>query len=1572
MATDFTGITNFNEYFTNHYFSSYLSEDISKIITNLSSKELEKPPWSKLRDLGKQYSQIHDKMQSSRNFQVETIPELAASILRLLDYPDPNGDSVSIEGESIPVYATINDLNNNLRLIVLLSVTSEENGLLDGQLFSTDILGGKLYSKADCSSYIDSLFFKNSEPPRWCLVIGLDEIALIDRKKWGERKYISIDLETLFGRHEDSTLKAVCAFLHSSSLIGKDGSCALDELLDNSRRNASGVSDDLKYALRESIEILGNEVIYYQVHNCNRDVEEDPIDAEQLTLECLRYMYRMLFVLFIESRPELGYAPMSNLPYFQGYSLESLRDIAESVRGDIDNVADGYYLHDTLSKLYEIIYSGYPSEKEDMRKLQEMESISNVFVLEPLKAHIFDPEYTSVISSSRLRNSSMLKIIDLMSVTRPNKKKNTRRGRISYSALGINQMGAVYEALLSYRGFIAEDKLYEVKPADDNNFDELSVGYFVKESELDLYAENERVRHDDGSLRCYEKGTFIYRLAGREREKSASYYTPESLTKTLVKYSLKELLEGKSADEIIDLTICEPAMGSAAFLNEAINQLAEAYISKKQEETGKTIPYDIYQQELQRVKMYIADKNVYGVDLNPVAVELAEVSLWLNTIFKGGYIPWFGTQLVNGNSLIGARRQCYRIEELQAEKEPAVWYSHKPERILPKSSRNIKKQIYHFLTSDPGMSNYTDKVIKSLYPDEIKKLNTWRKKFTSPYSETDIQTMLNLSSVIDDLWSDQVKLREDINKLTSDTLSVWEKEDTIHDSHTTIREKDKIYRDTYLSEKMQNAGPYARLKFAMDYWCALWFWPIDKVDLIPTREQFLFDMSYILSGVIGNVTIVQGYKVKNKGNSQSPNAIQTTLMPTKTEEAALALMEKYKGSGIVDLQALCEKEPRLAVVRDISRQFRFMHWELEFADVFEHRGGFDLIVGNPPWIKLEWNEQNVLSDYYPQFVIKKYTASETTKKRTEALSNEYALQAYLSEYVSTTGMQNYYNSSQNYAELKGVQTNLYKCFIPQATIIVKTGGLFSFVHPDGIFNDPSGNTLRNIIYPKLKQHYHFVNEKLLFADVGHPSVFSLNIYQNSFGKAIKFKMIANLFDPSTIDQCYSKDDKTKLMGIKDEQGNWNIVGHPDRVLTIDDQCLKAFALLFDESDYRGAHLLVLHNKQLLETVKRISILPHHLSEKEPMVCEMWHESYAQDDGTMAESVSFPEQPIALICSGPHISVSNPLFKTPRAICKEKGDYDVVPLKMITDDYLPRTKYIPNVSLDEYVKRSPTTPWDTKYIDSYRLVARKMLNLKQERTLNCSIIPPNVGHMNGIVGFCFKDDRDALTILGTWSSIPFDFLIKAIAKTNLNMDNASGLPTFSESPLLNEVRYRALKLNSLTKNYDALIRKFNFGDTLFEWTKDDSRLSKTFSVVQNHWTTDYPLRTDFERRQALIEIDVLVSMLLGITLDQLYAIYETQFPVLKMYDDDTWYDANGMIVHTNNRGISSSVGISGKQWDDAQSSASDEITVRTEMDYTPQGLQTVELTYSKPFTKANRKEDYRIAWEFFTDKYGVKR
>ena len=125
-------------------------------------------------------------------------------------------------------------------------------------------------------------------------------------------------------------------------------------------------------------------------------------------------------------------------------------------------------------------------------------------------------------------------------------------------------------------------------------------------------------------------------------------------------------------------------MGSAAFLNEAVNQLAERYLDRRQRERNERIPHDQYPGELQRAKHYLTDRNVYGVDLNPVAVELAEVSLWLNCIHRDGHVPWFGYQLVCGNSLVGARRQVYPRERLApGKRRDDLWFNFAPERVSP-------------------------------------------------------------------------------------------------------------------------------------------------------------------------------------------------------------------------------------------------------------------------------------------------------------------------------------------------------------------------------------------------------------------------------------------------------------------------------------------------------------------------------------------------------------------------------------------------------------------------------------------------------------------------------------------------------------------------------------------------------------------------------------------------------------------------------------------------------------------------------------------------------------------------
>jgi type I restriction-modification system DNA methylase subunit len=1189
MSINLAGINNYNEYYTNHYFSSIFEQNAEETISDWrnQAKELDgRTPWSLLRDNSRQYYTVHDKVQRSRTDEqvFSMIRDMADLYIESLGYPMAAPFAVEVaEGNFAPVYLEIKKASGAPFLWVMLAhANGQDAGIMQGYCFHAE----EIYDNGDNTISISTMkneelatkiFFSMTEPPRWIVFISMNQIALIDRNKWNEKRYLQFELDYIFSRREESTFQAMAVLLHKESLCPVEGTSLLDKLDENSHRHASGVSQDLKYALRECIELLGNEVIYDMAHRLERDFSTKPVDATKLSLECLLYMYRMLFMLFIESRPELGYAPMKSQAYVQGYSLESLRDIADNIREETSEVGEGYYLHETMTKLFALIYNGYPENPEELRTAMSSDSLHDVFAIEPLKAHIFDPEFIPMITAAKLRNCIMLRIIDLMSITRPSGSRNSRRGRISYSTLGINQMGAVYEALLSYRGFIAEEILFEVK-RDRDEFNELDVGYFIPERELDNYTEAERVRYPDGKLRKYEKGTFIYRLAGREREKSASYYTPESLTKCLVKYALKELLENKTADEILQLTVCEPAMGSAAFLNETVNQLAEVYIDKKQKELGETISYEKRYQELQRVKMYIADRNVYGIDLNPIAVELAEVSLWLNTIYKGAFVPWFRTQLINGNSLIGARKQCYRIEQLLATRAPGRWFDNPPERLLPGSKRMPKKQVYHFLLGDPGMANYTDSVIKSLASDEIKRITAWNKAFTSAFNDDDIQTLLRLSVVIDDLWVKQVELRKAVSEQTADAMSVYGHIEDTTVSHTTIREKDLIYKRLYKSEKMKNAGPYARLKFAMDYWCALWFWPIDKADLLPSRSEFLFDMSLILEGGIMSVNVSSGKRIGD-------DAIQLSFFLTEMEEMALKIKDNYSDlPDEVDLYALSQRNPRLYQARSIAEHNHFMHWELEFADMFKERGGFDLVIGNPPWIKMEWNEQAVLSDQEPIFAVKSYTATQTTRKRAEVLKNKITRDLYFNEYEESVGVQNFLNAFHNYPELIRMQTNLYKCFLPQAWRFGCKEGVSAFVHPEGVYDDPNGGNLRNQLYPRLRLHFQFINEKLLFPEVGHPTVFSLNIYSNV--KSEGFETIANLFNPITIDECYSSVSTDEVPGIKDENGEWSIKGHKGRIVTVGYKERMLFASLFDGNENADeARLPAVHAEALVNVLR---------------------------------------------------------------------------------------------------------------------------------------------------------------------------------------------------------------------------------------------------------------------------------------------------------------------------------------------------------------------------------------------------
>lgn len=1580
MEMILTGIENKNEYYTNHYFTSIFQDNAEDTIKKWKEREKAEEiqlPWKKLRDVRTQYYNIRDKYLRSKNEEVSKplVQELATLYLEALGYGSANSVTEEVaDWLNVPIFHEVTKANGAPLLWAFLSVAGErDDDILQGYIFeksddeeergySLDITNDEILAK---------LFFAGEEAPRFILLIGINQIALIDRNKWNEKRYLQFMMEDIYSRHEESTFMAMTVLLHKESLCPADGNILLDGLDENSHKHSAGVSDALKYALRESIEILGNEVIYDMKTRQGIDFEENPIDASELTLECLRYMYRFLFMLFIEARPELGYAPMKSQTYVQGYSLEGLRDVCDQVKEDGEALSEGYYIDDTLKKLFHMTYFGYPEDLEAYRKAIEIEktSMHDAFTIEALKAHIFDPEYTKLITKARLRNSAMLQIVDLMSISRPSNSKE-RKGRISYSALGINQMGAVYEALLSYRGFIAEEDLYEVKRTGDK-FNELDVGYFVKENELVNYDEKtERVRYESGEkkgqLRMYKKGTFIYRLAGREREKSASYYTPEVLTKCLVKYALKELLKDKTADEILHLTVCEPAMGSAAFLNEAINQLAEAYLTKKQEELGETISYDKRFEELQKVKMFIADRNVYGCDLNPVAVELAEVSLWLNTIYKGAYVPWFGTQLVNGNSLVGARRQVYSQSALEAGK----WYNKAPRRIMPGEERTKKgqhehtKEIYHFLLGDPGMANYTDKVIKNLEPENIKKLKAWNKEFTSKFNEDELKTVIRLSESIDKLWKLTTDERKRIEEATYEPLSVYGHEESGEGSHKSIREKDAIYKKLFKSEEAQNAGPYARLKAAMDYWCALWFWPIDKADLLPSRQEFFFDMSLILEGNIRAVNVNSSGQMVLKFEEDGSGLSYAT----EGDQLALEFKAQYHDLGEVCLDDLRERSERLAIANEIAMEQRFQHWELEFADVFEERGGFDLVIGNPPWILLLWNEQGILSEKNPLFEIRKMSAAEVADKRSSVLGEKENYQQYLSEYISTASTQSYVCAIQNYSVLAGMKTNLFKCFLPLAWMIGGEKGVSAFVHPDGVYDDPKGGELRRALYPRLKYHFQFTNELKLFSEVDHHMCYSLNVYSNA--ESDTFESIANLFSTNTIEESYESVEVGNVPGIKDEKG-WCTRGHNSRILHIGKSELLLFAKLFDDNDkWQEARLPVIHTQEFIDILKRFATQSYTIAnyaEDEIAYAVMFFEAADSKRGIIERNVHFPDTCFGSIISGPHIGVANPRFKTSRRECNLNSDYDIIDLENMPKDYLARCNYKRKCDEQEYISNIIDLPWGGKYTSSYRIGMRKMLNLSGERTLIAAIIPPGVCHIDGIYSMTFKNTISVMA--GAMASLPFDFYLKVTGKSNGCYNVFSAFPVLDNTKYAIDIGSRALLLNCLTTDYaDLWTQEWNDEYRNLSWGKDDFRLSnETFSGLSDVWNEKYPLRTDYERREALVEIDVLVAMAIGMTLEQLKTAYSIQFPVLQSYESDTWYDANGKIVFTNNRSMVG-VGVSRAEFDEIRDMKSGVYKVSVVDDTVKNGPVERKIEYFAPFDCCNRMKDYEEIWFNFEKKF----
>lgn len=1636
---DLIGIENEAEFFPSGTLSDVLKEELQDITARWAGLDRGAHPIERLARVTsptvEALRQVRNSSDGSR--RGELVRDAHHAVLTALGYEwRREGAYTALEGAPvIPLVSRAADMTGRDALWVIeapIPAPADEASDPLGACFTADQFPPDLREAALIERTIESVLaegvFELSDGPRHVLVLGLSQLVLIDKRKWPARSVLRFDLQEIFTRADRDTLTVMACLISREARVPDQGAPISDRLEEEAQRNANAVTTSLKRTVRDAIELLGQEVISVTGGKYPSSFPDPSrrgvwIDGPELSRECLRYMYRLLFLFYAEANPRLNLLDMRNPIYATGYSLEALREL-ESVPLRTTSDREGTFLWESLQRILDLLYTGLDLADEER---------GTGLRLPAVKVSLLDPESTPLLNGLRLGNEAVQQVIRLLSLRSTGKST----GRISYAKLGIGQLGAVYETLISFTGVVAKTDLIELKPrkgrsndaredgeeaeapeADEevpsdgkeveqedefrrDKIDKLAPSWFVPRSRINEFSPDEIVFNGPQAL-VYAKGTFIYRLAGRDREKSASYYTPEPLARLLVKHALMERCKDLTADQLLELKILEPAMGSAAFLVETTNQLADLYLERKQKETGRTIPQEDIVLEKQRVRAYIADRNCFGVDLNPIAVELGAISLWLNSLHGSEFSPWFGDQLHAGNSLIGARRAAYAPSLLSAKAQSDLWFNGKPEEIGWRN-RLSDGQVWQWLLPAKDMANFDkDKSIAPFAKSAQDRINAWRKGgFFAKLEPHEIKLVQKLSRIADALLE---QVAEDLAKTRAaadDEIKLWPGKVMPGNKRMDFHEKARLNARLIGADHAANTLPYKRLKTAMDAWCALWLWPLDKAELLPHRAEFLQGMAMILEGGFTADGALAAPSVTEFADP-APDFLDLLEPDAPAQDLFKAAAKRQDGLfRETNVEALIENFDWLKTTVEVAERERFVHFDLIFADVMKARGGFDVIVGNPPWARPGWNEGLVLADIDPLHA--GLSASDVKKVLPKALPSAPpvrrkgklvpAVDAFLQDFVSTRGAMEVTSSGVMNPFAGEGRNNLYRCFIDLSFRLVAPQGYAALIHQDGHLGDPKSGTFRQHWYTRIAKHFDHSNKITTknFAEVVDHVRFSLNIYRGTPAE-VSFEQFTFAFLARQIDDAYADQDGLgEIPGIKGKDGTWDTRGHRDRLMRINFEALSVIhALSEDETvPVLEARFIQPYSARTLEIFRRLAKFPTLESSISPRteltsspfgtqerfvqlwnMSNLWDEAARQKDGTIVRRTEF--RPVSeMVIQGPLFHVANPVSKSPRSQSRTNSDYDVVDLSLIPTDFHQRTNFGPGVALSEYRRRLARCRWDrTKaHTEFYRVAVRNMVNLNSERSLTAALIPPGPAHVDAVSSIAFENERNTLICHTMLVSLPHDFVAKASGRTHFRDADAESLTWVDAGEA---AHHRSLRLACLTSAYADFWNRHAPTLHALPWSSTDRRLSLEGPVEgPATWDRTAGLRTEFTRRMALVEIDALVAQALGLTFDQLIEIYRIYFPVLQENEAGTWYDQNGRIVWTCSKGLPGVGWLDDRgrspgraAWEKMLAENPAQLTCTAIDDTMPGGPRTVTRHFVGPFTQCDRIEDYRRAWAHF--------
>lgn len=755
----------------------------------------------------------------------------------------------------------------------------------------------------------------------WGIVTNGKKFRILrDSERLSRPTYLEFDLEQMMDGEHFSEFQLLYRLIHRTRWpqnIETAHECLLEQYYQQGIEAGGRIRERLRDGVEEALKIFGNGFLNHPNNEALKNkIKSGEISTQDYYRRLLLLIYRFLFLMVSEERNLVGPDLQNdNFRYIYDQNY-SISRLRQKVERPINVEERHWDLWESVKQTFRLY-----SDKNTGQKLG----------ISPLGGQLFGEDALSYFEDASIYNKDFLHGFAHLSIFKV--EKITRR--INYGHLDVEELGSVYESLLEYHPV--------------------------------LRSENGRLKFE-----------FTY---GTERKSTGSYYTRPELVNELIKSALVPVMEdrlnkAKTIEEkekaLLALKVCDPASGSGHFLLAAARRIGRELAKIRTGEQQPTPP------QFRSAVRDVIRHCIYGVDLNPLAVDLCKVALWIEGHDRDLPLTFLDHRIKCGNSLIGL---------------------DKMERLM----EGIPDDAFKPVTED-------DK-------DVAKKIRALNHRQRQEWDKKQLSLDLNLEE----------KIQDDLEQFSKWNKRISETTDAVIEDY---KKKSNFY------ENIKAGGRWWNDWTAANIWTSAFFYPLtDENDpAIPTHDKLM-------------------------GFLQNPNTAHGQLVGKANSSAV---------------------------------KFRFFHWPLEFPEVFE-KDGFDVLIGNPPWDRIKFQEREFFENYIPKLT---HVSNANERKKIIKLAtktNEELMKKALDEQRKSESLSNYLRHSKQYLLAGKGDINTYQVFAERKRTLINKTGSCGMIVPTGISTD---DTLKDFFWDlvqtqQIKCLYGFENEKKLFPALMHNFRFAL-------------------------------------------------------------------------------------------------------------------------------------------------------------------------------------------------------------------------------------------------------------------------------------------------------------------------------------------------------------------------------------------------------------------------------------------------------------------------------------------------